>query len=119
MSSFNAEQHCGSSIGVKRPRRNALRPDSVEYDWLRDFSLAHSLSTTSLTGRSIDRDSEHTAVFQSDVEPESVTVDNDCNPNVCIPVDLQRNQHLNSNEAIIRSVVQLVLSDATSIIERQ
>ena len=91
------------SIGVKRSRRNALRPDSAEFDWLRDFSLTQSLSAASLSGDS------------------SITVD------ASVPIqDITNlsnrglsNQISYPSEFEIRMIVQSVLLDSISIIEMQ
>jgi hypothetical protein len=93
-----------SSIGVKRSRRNALRPDSAEFDWLRDFSLTQSLSAASLTGHS------------SITVDASVSMDGSRTITNLSNRDLS-NQTRGPSECEIHLIVQSVLQDSILIIE--
>lgn len=98
-----------ASIGVKRSRRNALRPDSAEFDWLRDFSLTQSLSEASLTGHSsISVDASVPMGGARTISP----VTNLSNRGLS-------NQTNGPSEYEIRLIVQSVLLDSISIIEMQ
>ena len=95
------------SIGVKRSRRNALRPDSAEFDWLRDFSLTQSLSAASLSG-----DSSITVDASVPIQHGDRTITNLSNRGLS-------NQMSYPSESEIRMIVQSVLLDSISIIEMQ